>query len=270
MSEVIKLENECQFDPKQYECHSVVAPVGSFSWALIQLKLRKLVARSVWRDKKMYLAITPRVNDLTVEEGSAYVVDGVAVGTKYDYLTHIDLRNEHGNFVPWQPTQEDMMACDWEFVGEKPVKPKPHIEPAYQLKARLTVGKASSMKTEYFGYANKLNYSLGYSMGKWEEISNNTLLLKNIIEFDVAHTASTPPNCFVIHVEDNSSKIKEQFGSKRLIVKCLGKEYDLGVAETKYLLTLLYTKTDDSSELEALFVESVGKTLEIELNFFDE
>ncbi|MCE1736844.1 hypothetical protein LWT78_24835, partial [Enterobacter hormaechei] len=96
----------------------------------------------------------------------------------------------------------------------KPVKPKPHIEPAYQLKARLTVGKASSMKTEYFGYANKLNYSLGYSMGKWEEISNNTLLLKNIIEFDVAHTASTPPNCFVIHVEDNSSKIKEQFGSK--------------------------------------------------------
>ncbi|MCE1644885.1 DUF2829 domain-containing protein, partial [Enterobacter hormaechei] len=87
MSEVIKLENECQFDPKQYECHSVVAPVGSFSWALIQLKLRKLVARSVWRDKKMYLAITPRVNDLTVEEGSAYVVDGVAVGTKYDYLT---------------------------------------------------------------------------------------------------------------------------------------------------------------------------------------
>ncbi|EYU17216.1 DUF2829 domain-containing protein [Photorhabdus aegyptia] len=111
MSEVMKPENECPFDPKQYECHSVVAPVGSFSWALIQLKLRKLVARSVWRDKKMYLAITPRVNDLTVEEGSAYAVDGVAVGTKYDYLTHIDLRNEHGNFVPWQPTQEDMMAC---------------------------------------------------------------------------------------------------------------------------------------------------------------
>ncbi|RAX00702.1 MULTISPECIES: DUF2829 domain-containing protein [unclassified Photorhabdus] len=111
----MKPENECPFDPKQYECHSVIAPVGSFSWALIQLKLRKRVVRSVWSDKNMYLVIIPRVNDLTVEEGSAYAVDGVAVGTKYDYLTHIDLCNEHGNFVPWQPTQEDMMACDWEL-----------------------------------------------------------------------------------------------------------------------------------------------------------
>ncbi len=51
MSEVIKPENECPFDPKQYECHGVIAPVGSFSWALIQLKLRKRVARSVWGDK---------------------------------------------------------------------------------------------------------------------------------------------------------------------------------------------------------------------------
>ncbi|MBE8588540.1 DUF2829 domain-containing protein, partial [Xenorhabdus griffiniae] len=78
--------------------------------------------RSVWGDKGMYLAITPRVSNLIVEEGSAYAVDGVAVGTQYDYLTHIDLRNEHGNFVPWQPTQEDMMACDWEFVEEEAAK----------------------------------------------------------------------------------------------------------------------------------------------------
>ncbi|MBD1229695.1 DUF2829 domain-containing protein, partial [Xenorhabdus griffiniae] len=110
MSDVIKPECECPFDPKQYQCDCFIAPVGSFSWALIQLKLRKRVTRSVWGDKGMYLAITPRVSNLIVEEGSAYAVDGVAVGTQYDYLTHIDLRNEHGNFVPWQPTQEDMMA----------------------------------------------------------------------------------------------------------------------------------------------------------------
>ncbi|MQL47569.1 DUF2829 domain-containing protein [Photorhabdus khanii] len=133
MSEIMKPENECPFDPKQYECHCLVAPLGSFSWALIQLKLRKRVARSVWGDKGMYLAITPRVNDLTVEKDSAYAVDGVAVGTKYDYLTHIDLRNEHGNFVPWQPTQEDMMACDWEFF-EDAVKPEPKPEPTPEPK----------------------------------------------------------------------------------------------------------------------------------------
>ncbi|AOM42394.1 DUF2829 domain-containing protein [Xenorhabdus hominickii] len=133
MSEFIKPEHECPFDPKHYQCDCFIAPVGSFSWALIQLKLRKRVARSVWGGKGMYLAITPRVNDLTVEEGSAYAVDGVAVGTQYDYLTHIDLRNEHGNFVPWQPTQEDMMACDWKFFEDK-VKPEPDTKPEPEVK----------------------------------------------------------------------------------------------------------------------------------------
>ncbi|MGJ0580844.1 DUF2829 domain-containing protein, partial [Xenorhabdus bovienii] len=132
MSDVINPEHECPFDPKHYQCDCFIAPVGSFSWALIQLKLRKRVTRSVWvncqGNNEMYLAITPRVNDLTVEKDSAYAVDGVAVGTKYDYLTHIDLRNEHGNFVPWQPTQEDMMACDWKFFEDK-VKPTPDSKP---------------------------------------------------------------------------------------------------------------------------------------------
>ncbi|WP_338803535.1 DUF2829 domain-containing protein [Xenorhabdus griffiniae] len=131
MSEFIKPEHECPFDPKQYQCDCFIAPVGSFSWALIQLKLRKRVARSVWvncqGNNEMYLAITPRVNNLAVEKESAYAVDGVAVGTQYDYLTHIDLRNEHGNFVPWQPTQEDMMACDWKYFEDK-TEPEPESE----------------------------------------------------------------------------------------------------------------------------------------------
>ncbi|MDE9431337.1 DUF2829 domain-containing protein [Xenorhabdus bovienii] len=279
MSDVINPEHECPFDPKHYQCDCFIAPVGSFSWALIQLKLRKRVTRSVWMNcqgnNEMYLAITPRVNNLTVEKDSAYAVDGVAVGTKYDYLTHIDLRNEHGNFVPWQPTQEDMMACDWKFVEEELVKPKPTVEPAYQLKAKLTVGKSSPVDTvsEYFGYSNrsKRRDSLPvYSMGGWEEISNNTLLPKDIREFSVIHTASAPPNMFAIDVKDDPKRIKEQLGSKRLIIKFLGKEYDLGVAKTEYTLALVYTKTTDSSVLEELFVSEVGKTLEIELNFFTE
>ncbi|MDE9456008.1 DUF2829 domain-containing protein [Xenorhabdus bovienii] len=275
MSDVINPEHECPFDPKHYQCDCFIAPVGSFSWALIQLKLRKRVARSAWGDKGIYLAITPRVSELTVEEGSAYAVDGIAVGTKYDYLSHIDLRNEHGNFVPWQPTQEDMMACDWEFAEEELVKPKPPVEPLYKLKARLTIGKSSPADSvsEYFGYANrtKRRDSLPvYSMGEWEEISNNTLLPKDIREFSVIHTASIPPNNFAIDVKGDPKKIKEQLGLKKLIIKCLDKEYDLGVAKTEYTLALLYTKTEDSSALEELFIASVGKTLEIELAFFDE
>ncbi|MGJ0635812.1 DUF2829 domain-containing protein [Xenorhabdus bovienii] len=266
MSDVINPEHECPFDPKHYQCDCFIAPVGSFSWALIQLKLRKRVARSVWGDKGMYLAITPRVNDLTVEESSAYAIDGVAVGTKYDYLTHIDLRNEHGNFVPWQPTQEDMMACDWEFVveeKEEPIKPKPSVEPVYQLKTRLTVDEYTnpSAGLKYWGYANNV-------MGEWEEISNNVLLTKGIGQFSLIQSDHDSHRYFLLHSE-NPNEAEKQLSSKRLVVRYLNKEYDLGVAEIDSATNLLYSQPESSSALEELFVASVGKTLELELAFFD-
>ncbi|NHB92901.1 DUF2829 domain-containing protein [Photorhabdus cinerea] len=224
MSEVMKPENECPFDPKQYECHSVVAPVGSFSWALIQLKLRKLVARSVWSDKKMYLAITPRVNDLTVEEGSAYAVDGVAVGTKYDYLTHIDLCNEHGNFVPWQPTQEDMMACDWSFFEDK-VKLEPESDDmlVFDLKSEF------DEKVGYYGYLseNKISDSNAAPIGTLT-ITQNKTDIKNILIF---HTVENPGyiHFSVSFDEVNSQKVKELF-KKNLYVKVDNITYNLGTS----------------------------------------
>ncbi|WP_237385223.1 DUF2829 domain-containing protein [Xenorhabdus sp. Sc-CR9] len=261
MSDVIKPENECPFNPEQYECHCITAPVGSFSWALIQLKLRKRVARSVWGDKGIYLAITPRVNGLTVEDSSAYAVDGVAVGAKYDYLTHIDLHNEHGNFVPWQPTQEDMMACDWGFFEDK-VKLKPSVEPTYQLKARLTVGEHtdSSNEFQYWGYTNV--------MGKWEEISNNIPLFKGVAHFCLIQLVASSRRHFLLNSK-NLNEAKKHLGSKRLVVRCLSKEYDLGVAEIDSATNLLYKQPENSLALEELFIASVDKTLEIEFNFFD-
>ncbi|PHM67346.1 DUF2829 domain-containing protein [Xenorhabdus sp. KJ12.1] len=277
MSEFIKPEHECPFDPKQYHCDCFIAPVGSFSWALIQLKLRKRVTRSVWvncqGNNEMYLAITPRVNNLAVEKDSAYAVDGVAVGTKYDYLTHIDLRNEHGNFVPWQPTQEDMMACDWNFVEQKEerIKPKPFVKPAHQLKVRLTVGEyISSNKTHYVGYGDLHGTTTDYSTGAWEVISNDTLLPNKIRQFRVIHSNSEANRDFVLDEMSNSSKIKDQLGSKKLIIKYLDKEYDLGIAKTYYSATLLYPRTEGSAALEELFISSIGKILELEFNFFEE
>ncbi|NDK98261.1 DUF2829 domain-containing protein [Photorhabdus bodei] len=224
MSEVMKPENECPFDPKQYECHSVIAPVGSFSWALIQLKLRKLVARSVWSDKKMYLAIVPRVNDLTVEEGSAYAVDGVAVGTKYDYLTHIDLRNEHGNFVPWQPTQEDMMACDWNFFEDK-VKAEPESDDMLVFDLKSEFGE----KAGYYGYLseNKISDSNAAPIGTLTIIQNK-IDIKNILIF---HTVENPGyiHFSVSFDEVNSQKVKELF-KKNLYVKVDNITYNLGTS----------------------------------------
>ncbi|MDX7987724.1 DUF2829 domain-containing protein [Xenorhabdus sp. 12] len=96
-------EHECQFEPNDYQEIKIIAPVGSFSWALIQLKLGNNVSRSSW-PKKEQLNFVPRKK---IDEG-----DG-------DYLAHIDKQNIYGNWGPWQPTQEDLMACDWELFKPK-------------------------------------------------------------------------------------------------------------------------------------------------------
>ncbi|MCC8381540.1 DUF2829 domain-containing protein [Xenorhabdus sp. PB30.3] len=225
MSEFIKPEHECPFDPKQYHCDCFIAPVGSFSWALIQLKLRKRVTRSVWvncqGDNEMYLAITPRVNNLAVEKDSAYAVDGVAVGTKYDYLTHIDLRNEHGNFVPWQPTQEDMMACDWVLVEDKA---KPESESDDMLVFDLN--SAFDKESKYYGYLgeNRISDMSYKSMGVLTIIKNKTDI-KNALIF---HSAKTYIHFSVSFDKSNSQKVEELF-KKNLYIKVNNTTYDLGV-----------------------------------------
>ncbi|KMJ44755.1 hypothetical protein AB204_12525 [Xenorhabdus khoisanae] len=291
MSDVIKPENECPFDPKHYQCDCFIAPVGSFSWALIQLKLRKRVTRSAWKNcqgnNEMYLAITPRVNELTVEKESAYAVNGVAVGTQYDYLTHIDLRNEHGNFVPWQPTQEDMMACDWGFVEEKkeePVKPEAKPEPtpeptpdlfpesALRMKGNLTVGFGMrySHNKEAIGYAKGVDE---LNIGAWEEISNNTPI--NSVKM-ISFSADDAINNYYhlqIHTDDESSeKVKKELGPKKLIISCLGKNYELTDARTDLNYTLLYTPgggSEFSVQFKKQLTESMDKPLEVEFIFVD-
>jgi hypothetical protein len=293
MSELIKPEHECPFDPKQYQCDCFIAPMGSFSWALIQLKLRKRVTRSTWincqGNNEMYLAITPRVNDLTVEKDSAYSVDGVTVGTQYDYLTHIDLRNDHGNFVPWQPTQEDMMACDWVFFEDKvklepevnpePIpepKPEPDTKPEFnpdiefRLKGKLTVGAvrgAEEGRYDYFGYANKIG---DINIGNWEEISNNTPIQK--LEGFYSKKLMYNPG-YIEHMafslntgSENLTKVQKEFYGKKLKIWCLDKEYDFSNSHFEYSSGLYYSEGNNYhiDKLESLFREHLGETLEIE------
>ncbi|MBS9443574.1 DUF2829 domain-containing protein [Photorhabdus heterorhabditis] len=258
MSEVMKPENECPFDPKQYECHSVIAPVGSFSWALIQLKLRKLVARSVWSDKKMYLAITPRVNDLTVEEGSAYAVDGVAVGTKYDYLTHIDLRNEHGNFVPWQPTQEDMMACDWELNVD--------ISVPYEYMLVFDATPYETLKRE--------------SYKEWGDHSNSNLVT---IENNISSVNETVSGFYWQESEDLiygytlNINLTQLSIHKDHLTSVTSKKLTITVDETKYYLghyikeSSCYAPYYKSSEAEKVgnLLKQIGKTFRFYCNWHD-
>ncbi|WP_323834491.1 DUF2829 domain-containing protein [Photorhabdus africana] len=280
MSEVIKPENECQFDPKQYECHGVIAPVGSFSWALIQLKLRKLVARSVWRDKKMYLAITPRVNDLTVEEGSAYAVDGVAVGTKYDYLTHIDLRNEHGNFVPWQPTQEDMMACDWNFV-EKEAKPEPKLgDNMFVFDLTLGTGRyrSSGSSTDDWGYLSDDRYleaGKEAAFGVLNVIQNKTTIEKIEIFCWVENNESQRSILVwrvASHGNDESyQQMQDLFRNKSLYIRVDGITSNLGMrspdsSDGKYYCDNWYEHNTEAQKLSEI-LKQTGRNKRFDCNW---
>ncbi|PHM38197.1 hypothetical protein Xmau_03584 [Xenorhabdus mauleonii] len=271
MSEFIKPEHECPFDPKQYQCDCFIAPVGSFSWALIQLKLRKRVTRSVWvncqGNNEKYLAITPRVNDLTVEKDSAYAVDGVVVGTKYDYLTHIDLRNEHGNFVPWQPTQEDMMACDWQFFGEK-VKPEPEPTPDPEPETPKTLKYNVVFDATPKGHSEPVLDKL-WSLEKDLVVIENNIAAPYLIYWFGPKYFGSAANTISIQFR----KQVPELSNKTLIITVDGKKYNLGTVteqntnSTKVEAHLRYEK-GDTAEFGKL-LERVGKKYRFHCEWYE-
>ncbi|OTA14318.1 hypothetical protein Xvie_03837 [Xenorhabdus vietnamensis] len=92
MSDVNKLDDkQCPFDLSKYKSNDVVAPIGSLPWAIIQVYMGKKVYRSNWNFPVEYIRLAG------VTDSNPYI-------EKYT----------PNNPTHWQPTQEDMMACDWE------------------------------------------------------------------------------------------------------------------------------------------------------------
>lgn len=83
----------------------------NFSQALTELKLGKLVARSGWNGKKMFIFLVP---------GSTFTVNRHPLlgiypeGTKISYHAHVDMKTATGEIVPWLCSQTDLLADDWE------------------------------------------------------------------------------------------------------------------------------------------------------------
>ncbi|MDE1484319.1 Thoeris anti-defense Tad2 family protein [Xenorhabdus bovienii] len=106
MSDVNKPENadtvpKCPFDPEQYKKKvdvevDGVAPVGSLPWALIQVYLGKTINRSNWDTPNEYIQLTAK------SDGGEPI--------------HIEKHDKHGIPETWEPTPEDLMACDWELL----------------------------------------------------------------------------------------------------------------------------------------------------------
>lgn len=91
-------------------------PLVDFGEAIAALKQGRRVARTGWNGKGMFLVLVPGSSNLTVDEGRPLALAGVPVGTKFNYLPHIDMWTAQGDFVPWLSSQTDMLAEDWLIV----------------------------------------------------------------------------------------------------------------------------------------------------------
>lgn len=87
-----------------------------FGEAIRALKAGKRVARAGWNGKGMFLLLVPGSQGLTVDEGRPLAKAGLPVGTKFNYLPHVDMWTAQGDFVPWLASQTDILASDWSIV----------------------------------------------------------------------------------------------------------------------------------------------------------
>jgi hypothetical protein len=85
-----------------------------FGQALAVVKNGGRVARSAWGDGGAFLYLVP---------GSTFQVNRPPLlgiypeGTEIRYQPHIDIQASDGSCAPWQPSQDALMAEDWETVA---------------------------------------------------------------------------------------------------------------------------------------------------------
>ena len=87
----------------------------TFGHALELLQRGKLMARTGWNGKGMFIFLVP---------GSTFTVNRAPLlgiypeGTVIDYHAHIDMRTATGEIVPWLASQTDVLAADWCVVPQ--------------------------------------------------------------------------------------------------------------------------------------------------------
>ena len=86
----------------------------NFGEALQEVKSGKLVARNGWNGKGMWLSIV-REDDYSISDSG----DAMPPDFTGKLLAWIGLQTAHGDFTPWQPSQQDMLSDDWMVVRDK-------------------------------------------------------------------------------------------------------------------------------------------------------
>ncbi|PHM52503.1 Thoeris anti-defense Tad2 family protein [Xenorhabdus sp. KK7.4] len=218
MSDVNKLDNkQCPFDPDQYKYNEKidvevdnVAPVGSLPWALIQVYVGKLVRRNGWDAQVEYIKLL---------QGS----------TDNNVLPQIGIVDKEGT-TSWQPTQEDMMACDWILLD-------------YTLSFNLISGSGTynnpSLPNEPVAWGYIMNPDWGHHFGTLNIKKNNADIAKiwaflwnqGILYFDI----TTKPD------KENCQKVENLFQNKSLVITVDGLAYNLGKPLPRRNNSVLYS-----------------------------
>ncbi len=215
MSDVNKLDNkQCPFDPDQYQYKKTidvevdnVAPDSSFPWALIQVYIGKLVRRNGWDAQVEYIKLLP---------GS----------TENNTLPQIEVTDKEGT-TSWQPTQEDLMACDWVLL--------PKVTPVEcMLSFDLTSGTETSSHFGNIGWGYISDKLVGWprTMGSLNITSNNEIDITEISSFSWGEKNNT----FYINPSTKQNKESYQkvgalFQNKELRMVVNGESYNLGKAQ---------------------------------------
>ncbi|MDE1480306.1 DUF2829 domain-containing protein [Xenorhabdus bovienii] len=225
-------------------------------WAVIQVYLGNKVHRNDWDSPNEYIHLAPE---------SAPASGG-------NNLPQIEKRDKHGYLASWQPTQEDMMACDWKLLSSEG-----HI-----LVFDITLGVSSD--DYYWGYVadHELENDGISGFGTLNIIQNKTDITK--ISFSIWHTQPQFPNSTALTLQVYSDNNQDSYQKmtallkKDLYITVDDVTYYLGIAviaessengeENRYGHFIWYPseKNTDLKKLGAV-MQQTGKTKRFYLNW---
>ncbi|CDG21696.1 conserved protein of unknown function [Xenorhabdus poinarii G6] len=233
MSDVNKLDNkQCPFDLSKYKSNDVVAPVGSVPWAIIQVYEGKAVGRTEWNSLAEYIHLS------TKNDGSAPI--------------YIEKHNKDGISEAWEPTPEDLMACDWALV-------KIEVKPAdCMLSFDLKVGTSQYDDGQDWGYLTKDGH-LSTDQSTFGTLTNlqSTIGIGNILTF---YSEGTHDGVFGLIELQVDTQNQPDLWNKNLEVVVKGSTYNLGSSSSHSTTDFEYT-SDGAKQLGDLLTQNVDKTL---------
>lgn len=97
---------------------NIAIKTRGFEWALIQLRNGHKVQRAGWNGKDMYITLQEGYPDGIPINSNTAQATGIAQGTVCRFSPYIMMKTADTfmpTFVPWVPSQSDMLGLDWDY-----------------------------------------------------------------------------------------------------------------------------------------------------------